>query len=60
MAVAMQHIQDRPAPPSQFNPIIPHALEEVILRCLEKDSEKRFPDGSALAHALEKCTGPNE
>src|SRR6266436_2195292 len=53
VAVAMQHIQDAPTPPSHLNPNLPPALEEIILRCLEKVPERRFPDGSALAHALE-------
>jgi serine/threonine protein kinase len=53
VAVAMQHIQDPPVPPSQLNPNIPPALEEIILRCLEKVPEMRFRDGSALAKALE-------
>ncbi len=53
VAVAMQHIQDQPTPPSHLNPNIPPALEEIIMRCLEKAPERRFPDGSALAHALE-------
>ncbi len=53
VAVAMQHIQDAPTPPSQLNPDIPPALEEIILRCLEKVPEMRFRDGSQLARALE-------
>ena len=53
VVVAMQHIQDVPKPPSQFNPTISPALEEIILRCLEKAPEKRFRDGSELARALE-------
>src|SRR5215471_20035306 len=53
VAVAMQHIQDPPVPPSQYNPGIPPALEEIILRCLEKVPEMRFRDGSTLARALE-------
>src|SRR5438067_1029274 len=53
VAVAMQHIQDVPQPPSQLNPNIPPALEEIILRCLEKVPEMRFRDGSSLARALE-------
>jgi len=36
VAVAMQHRHDQPTPPSQFNPRIRLALEELILRCLEK------------------------
>jgi serine/threonine protein kinase len=53
VAVAMQHIQDPPTPPSQLNPGIPPALEEIILHCLEKVPEMRFRDGSQLARALE-------
>lgn len=52
-AVAMKHIQDIPTPPSQYNPTIPPALEEIILHCLEKEPELRFRDGSQLAQALE-------
>ncbi len=53
VAVAMQHIQDLPTPPRHLNPNIPPALEEIIMRCLEKVPEMRFRDGSALARALE-------
>src|SRR5947209_5270774 len=53
VAVAMQHIQDMPTPPSYFNPDIPPALEGVILRCLEKEPERRYRDVSTLARALE-------
>jgi eukaryotic-like serine/threonine-protein kinase len=53
VAVAMQHIHDMPLPPSQLNPNIPQALEEIILRCLEKAPEMRFHDGYLLARALE-------
>ncbi len=53
VAVAMQHIQDRPTPPRHLNPQIPPALEEIIMRCLEKAPDRRFSDGNALARALE-------
>ena len=53
VAVAMQHIQDTPVPPSELNPSIPQALEDIIMRCLEKIPEMRFRDGSQLARALE-------
>jgi serine/threonine-protein kinase len=53
VAVAMQHIQDLPTPPTHLNPNIPAALEEIIMRCLEKVPEIRFRDGSTLARALE-------
>ncbi len=53
VAVAMQHAYDAPPPPSQFNLAIPPALEAVVLRCLEKEPEKRYRDGTQLARALE-------
>jgi tetratricopeptide (TPR) repeat protein len=52
-AVAIQHILDLPMPPSRLNPNIPPALEQIILRCLEKVPEMRFSDGNVLARALE-------
>jgi serine/threonine protein kinase len=54
VAVAMQHIQDMPTPPSQLNPKIPPALEDIILRCLEKIPEMRYRNGSMLARELEQ------
>jgi eukaryotic-like serine/threonine-protein kinase len=53
VAVAMQHIQDIPVPPSQLNANIPPALEDIIVRCLEKVPEMRYRDGTTLARALE-------
>ncbi len=53
VAVAMRHIQDIPAPPSNFNPRITPGLERIILRCLEKDPRDRYRDGDSLAYALE-------
>ncbi len=52
-AVAMQHIHNAPIPPSQFNPSIPHSLEVIILRCLEKVPARRYQDGSQVVHALD-------
>ena len=47
------HIENQPTPPSQINHNIPQPLEEIILRCLEKEPQKRYHDGSQLAQALE-------
>lgn len=52
--IAMKHIHEIPVPPGQFNPNIPQALEEIIMRCLEKDPEKRYRNGSELARALQE------
>jgi eukaryotic-like serine/threonine-protein kinase len=43
MEVVVAHIQKAPAPPRTLNPALPVELEAVILRCLEKNPERRYP-----------------
>src|SRR5436190_8958646 len=40
------------ASPRQLNPEIPFTLEKVILQCLEKEPDKRYPITSVLVHEL--------
>lgn len=40
-------------PPRELNPDIPIALEKAILRCLERDPDKRYPIVSLLVHDLQ-------
>jgi serine/threonine-protein kinase len=47
-------VADPPPPQSPTRRDAPPELEAVILRCLEKDRERRFPSVSALARALER------
>jgi len=42
-------------PPSALNPDIPATLEKSILRCLERDPEKRYPIMSVLVHELKSA-----
>jgi serine/threonine-protein kinase len=39
-------------PPRQLNQEIPFALEKAILKCLEREPEKRYPITSVLVHEL--------
>ena len=39
--------------PREINPDIPAGLEKTILRCLEKDPDKRYPIASVLVHDLQ-------
>lgn len=51
--IAIAHVEQTPEPPSSFIPDLDPALEELVLRCLAKDPTHRYPDGTALAVALE-------
>ena len=53
IAVLLAHIQDEPRPPSEWRPSIPDAVDEVVMRCLEKDRARRYASGAELASALE-------
>jgi serine/threonine-protein kinase len=52
MQLLMMHITATPAPPRTKNPAIPQALEDVILKLLEKDPERRIQSCRELAEQL--------
>jgi serine/threonine-protein kinase len=47
-----------PAP--EFKEAVPADLQRVILRCLEKDSTRRYQDATSLEKALAACKGAGE
>jgi len=53
MDVMVKHMREEPPPPSSRWPEIPPALEKAILRCLEKDPERRYRSVVELLHELE-------
>lgn len=55
-----KHISTPPEPPRTVQADLPPALEEVILRCLAKHPEDRYPSGLALADALDGALGDTE
>ena len=54
-AVLIAHARDPVEPPSRVRPGIPEDLERVVLRCLAKPPDQRFPDALALEQALGAC-----
>ncbi len=52
MAMCSSILNDPPQSPRALRPELPLALEEVILRCLEKDPARRYPDMTELGRAL--------
>ena len=41
-----------PSPPSKFNKALDHKIERIIMKCLEKKPENRYPNAKALKDAL--------
>ncbi len=42
-------------PPRQFNEDIPIAVERIILKCMERDPEKRYPNTHVLVSQLQQA-----
>jgi serine/threonine protein kinase len=53
--IRFQHRHKTPLPPSSINPIIPGALEEVVLKALQKKPEDRFESAAQMAQAMRKA-----
>jgi serine/threonine-protein kinase len=54
--IYQQHLRNPPVPPSTINPEIPEALSRLILKCLEKDRNHRYPDVASLLRDLQKLS----
>jgi len=63
-AVMQQVIYERSAPPSSINPALNPQVDEVILKAMEKDSEKRYQTArefsNAFISAMASVIGPRE
>jgi len=56
METIRQVLQDPVPPPSKIRPDTPPALEQVILKALDKDKSRRFQTASEFLKALEQAT----
>ena len=53
--VLIGHLQIAPPQPRSLSPQIPEAYEAIILKCLQKKQEDRYPSMKELKHAIEAC-----
>lgn len=55
VAVSLKHIQSIPVPPRAHNSAIPQSIEDVILKAMAKDPEKRYQAARDLSVAFWKA-----
>lgn len=61
VAVAIQHLQEEMVPPSAYAPNLPISMEKIILKCTQKNPDRRYESMTALLTDLRKAlVSPNE
>lgn len=60
MMMLMAHAYEPVVPPAKLRPEVPDDLQAVVLRCLEKDPSRRFPDARSLEQALASCADADQ
>ncbi|MBE3560020.1 MAG: serine/threonine protein kinase [Ktedonobacteraceae bacterium] len=55
VSIAMQHASAKPPLLRQFNPHVPPAVEQLVLRTLQKEPEDRFNSAAEMQQALRDC-----
>ena len=50
--IVLKHVNEKPVPLQNMNPDIPPELCKIIMRLLEKDPKKRYPDAYVLIKAF--------
>jgi serine/threonine protein kinase len=65
MELLVAHVRELATPLRELRPDVPHDLEEVLMKCLNKTAAERFPDAASLDKALAACAaahawGPDE
>ena len=61
VAVAIQHLQEEMVAPSAYAPNLPISMEKIILKCTQKNPDRRYESMTALLADLRKALiSPNE
>jgi serine/threonine-protein kinase len=53
--VLIAHVREEVRPASEIVPELPADVERIVLRCLAKNPDDRFPSAADLEHALADC-----
>ncbi|MBN1221958.1 MAG: protein kinase [Candidatus Aminicenantes bacterium] len=57
ISIGVKHKSESPRPPIEINTGIPEDLNRLILKCLEKDKEKRYQSAGEVSNELNKIEG---
>ncbi len=54
VSVAIKHLQEEITPPSERMDGIPYSLEQIIMKCTQKNADRRYPDIKSLKDDLKR------
>ena len=54
VAVAIKHLQEEMIPPSRYTPDIPYSMEQIILKCTQKNPDRRYQNMGELIEDLKR------
>ena len=54
VAIAIKHLQEEIIPPSRYTPDLPYSLEQIILKCTQKNPERRYANIGLLIEDLKR------
>lgn len=54
VAIALMHMQSKAKNPTEINSTIPEGLEEIVLRAMQKDSEKRYQSAAEMIKDIDE------
>lgn len=54
VSIAIKHLQEEITPPSEYVPDIPYSLEQIILKCTQKNGERRYSNTEELIRDLKR------
>jgi serine/threonine protein kinase len=54
VSIAIKHLQEEIIPPSRYTPDLPHSLEQIILKCTQKNQARRYQNVGELVEDLKR------
>ena len=54
VAVAIKHLQEEMVPPSRYTPDIPYSMEQIILKCTQRNPDRRYQNMAQLIEDLKR------